>query len=255
MRGHFGHLLTEQVSRLWAWPEAKALVPDLKLLLGTNQRAEVQPYEYAVYAAAGVPHEDVVMLREPARVERVLSATPMLSNPEYVHPRIAETWRRVGDNLAATAAGGPRPGRVFCSRRLKKRSCTNTGEVEDLFRAEGFEVIYPEDMPLGDQIETLRSADVVAGFAGSGLFNLCFVERPARRDDAQLHGLQRPQRVPHRIRSRSRDRLDHFRTAGSAQVPVAVHVRSRQGGPLPRRRLRDAAVAWLAVRPVSPSQS
>lgn len=180
VRGHFGHLLTEQVSRLWAWPEAKALVPDLKLLLGTNSRAEVQPYEYTVYAAAGVARDDVVLLHEPARVERVLSATPMLSNPEYVHPRIAETWRRVGDNLAATAEGGPRPGRVFCSRRLKKRSCTNTVEVEDLFRAEGFEVIYPEDLPLGDQIETFRSADVIAGFAGSGLFNLCFVEKPVR---------------------------------------------------------------------------
>jgi capsular polysaccharide biosynthesis protein len=180
VRGHFGHLLTEQLSRLWAWPTAKARFPDLQLLLGTNRRSEVQPYEYRVYEAAGVAAEDVVMLDEPARVERVVSATPMLSNPAYVHPRIAETWQLVGDNLAATAEGGARPSRFFCSRRIKKRSCTNTSEVEALFDAQGFEIIFPEDLTLGDQIETFRKADVIAGFAGSGLFNLCFVDQPKR---------------------------------------------------------------------------
>jgi capsular polysaccharide biosynthesis protein len=180
VRGHFGHLLTEQLSRLWAWPQAKGQFPDLKLLLGTNRRTEVQPYEYKVYEAAGVAPEDVVMLDEPARVERLLSATPMFSNPAYVHPRIAETWRRVGDNLAATATGGVRPSRFFCSRRIRKRSCTNTSEVEALFEAQGFEIIFPEDLTLGDQIETFRKADVIAGFAGSGLFNMCFVDQPKR---------------------------------------------------------------------------
>ena len=115
VRGHFGHLLTEQVSRMWAWPMVKELVPDLKVLVGTNQRRpELLPYELAVYAAAGIPAEDVVLLREPVRVERLLSASPMFSNPNYVHPAVADTWRRVGDALAATATGGPRPERIFC---------------------------------------------------------------------------------------------------------------------------------------------
>lgn len=180
VRGHFGHLMTETVSRLWAWPQAKELVPDLKVLVCTNRRPEVMAYELGVYVAAGIPAEDVVLVHEPVRVERLLSASPMLSNPEYVHPAIVDTWRRLGDSLAAGAEGGPRPARFFCSRRLSKRSCHNTAEVEDVFRAAGFEIVFPEDYSLGDQVEMFRAADVVAGFAGSGLFNLCFVEKPVR---------------------------------------------------------------------------
>src|SRR6478735_3147861 len=181
VRGHFGHLLTEQVSRTWAWPMVKELVPDLKVLVGTHKRrTELLPYELAVYAAAGIPAEDVVLLREPVRVERLLSASPMFSNPNYVHPAVTDTWRRVGDALAATATDGPRPERIFVSRRLAKRACHNSDEVEEIFRAAGFEVVFPEDHPLGDQVAMFRAASIVAGYAGSGMFNLCFVPEPTR---------------------------------------------------------------------------
>lgn len=178
VRGHFGHLMTEVVSRLWAWPDAKQREPDLKVLVGTNRRPEVMPYEYEIYEAAGIAREDVVLIDHPVRVPRLLSASPMLSNPEYIHPRLQETWQRIGDHLAAGATGGPRPARFFCSRRIKKRSCHNTDEVEQIFRDAGFEIVFPEDYSLGDQVEMFRSAEVIGGFAGSGLFNICFAERP-----------------------------------------------------------------------------
>lgn len=178
VRGHFGHLLTEQVSRLWAWPRAKELVPDLKVLVGTNRRPELMSYELVIYGAAGIAAEDIVLIHEPVRVERLLSAGPMLSNPEYVHPAIADTWRRMGDALAGDAEERDRPDRIFCSRRIKKRACNNTGEVEEIFRAAGFEVIFPEEYSLAEQVAMFRSASVLAGFAGSGLFNLCFAPEP-----------------------------------------------------------------------------
>ncbi len=179
-RGHYGHLMTEQLSRVWAWEESKAADPDLRALVGTNWRPEIQPYEYTIYAAAGIAAEDLVLIDGPVRVDRLVAPAPLLSNPEFVHPRIRETWARVGDRLAAGAADGPRPPRIFCSRRLSKRSCRNTPEVEELFREAGFAVIYPEDLPIPDQVATFRSAEVIAGFAGSGLFNLCFVDEPIR---------------------------------------------------------------------------
>lgn len=180
VRGHFGHLLTETVSRLWAWPRAKELEPDLKVLVATNRRPELMSYELTIYAAAGITADDIVMIQEPVRVERLLSPSPMLSNPEFVHPAIADTWQLMGDALAADATGDLRPDRIFCSRRIKKRACNNTDEVEEIFRAAGFEVLFPEDYPLGDQIAMFRSASVLAGFAGSGLFNVCFAPDPVQ---------------------------------------------------------------------------
>ena len=45
-RGHDGHAMTEQLSRLWAWREAKAAEPGLKALMLRGRR-DFHPYETA----------------------------------------------------------------------------------------------------------------------------------------------------------------------------------------------------------------
>jgi capsular polysaccharide biosynthesis protein len=180
IRGHFGHLVTEQMSRFWGWSRAKEFDPTVKAVVAINKGHELRTWESEIYAAAGIAADDVVFLREPARLERVISGTPMLSNPNYIHPAIADTWRMVGDNLAASAADLDFPERFFCSRRLNKRSCHNTPEVEELFAAQGFEIVFPEDYSLGEQVKLFRNARIIGGFAGSGLFNLCYATQPKR---------------------------------------------------------------------------
>lgn len=180
IRGHFGHTMTEVVSRLWAWPEVKQAHPDAKVLMFLNRGREMSGWEYTLLGSAGIDRDDVVFLDSPVRVERVLSPSPMFSNPEYAHPAILETWQRMGDALAADADDRDLPARFFCSRKIRKRGCTNTDEVEELFRQQGFEVVFPETMSLPDQVQLFRQAEVVAGFAGSGLFQLEFTPTPKR---------------------------------------------------------------------------
>lgn len=180
-RGHFGHLLTETVARVWAWPEALAVDADARVLVcGTHKRPALLGYELEVYAACGIPPDRVVLVDGPTRVERLVSGTPMFCNPHYVHPAIAGTWDAVGDRLAACAEPRAWPRRIFVTRREAKRRCHNAEEVEAQFLAHGFEVVHPEDHPLGDQVRMFRDAEVVAGFGGSGLFQLAFVPTPLR---------------------------------------------------------------------------
>ena len=181
-RGHFGHLMTEVVSRMWSWPAALEIDPDLKVLVSAaRKRPELADWEYEFYEACGIPRDRVVCITHQVRVERLLSGTPMFSNPNYVHPKIVETWDRIGDALAARAVEkANRPERIFVGRRLAKRSCTNADEVEALFVEHGFEIVYPEEHPLGEQVAMFRSARVVAGYAGSGMFTTAFVPRPQR---------------------------------------------------------------------------
>ncbi|MGZ5416531.1 MAG: glycosyltransferase family 61 protein [Nocardioides sp.] len=180
IRGHFGHAMTEQLSRLWALPLARELAPDLKAVLCINRRRKLEPFEIELYGAAGLVPEELVLLRKPRRVERLLSATPMFSMPAYVHPEIQHTWRKVGDTLAARATMRPDMDRIFISRRIRKRACLNTPEVEEVFVRHGFTILYPEDYPMADQVAIFRRAKVIAGFAGSGLFNTCFTTEPKR---------------------------------------------------------------------------
>jgi capsular polysaccharide biosynthesis protein len=70
------------------------------------------------------------------------------------------------------------PARIFCTREHGKRECTNRDEVESLFASYGFEVVLPETLPLPDQVELFHRAEVIAGFAGSGMFTTLFSDRP-----------------------------------------------------------------------------
>lgn len=93
---------------------------------------------------------------------------------------VVETWDAMGAALRARASDAPRPSRIFCSRRHDKRPCTNRAEVESLFCQHGFTVVFPEELPLPDQVAMFHDAEVVAGFAGSGMFTTLFSDRAKR---------------------------------------------------------------------------
>ncbi len=179
VRGHFGHLMTESLSRVWTWRRALALDPDARVLVSTaRNRPEILPYERELYRACGIPDDRLVKIDQPVRVERLISGTPMLSQPQSVHPLIEETWQAVGDRLAGSAGVRQYPRRIFVARRTGKRSCVNAEEVEAVFAEHGFTAVLPEELSLGDQVRMFRGAEAVGGFAGSGMFHIAFVDRP-----------------------------------------------------------------------------
>ena len=182
LRHHFGHVTSEQLSRLWAWPAAKAADPGLRLLVSrAADRKEQTEWEIELFEAAGVPRADVVSIDHPVVVERLIGVTPMFSMPSYVHPDIADTWNRIGEALERRSTVSPAGPRVFLSRPPgSNRWCHETRLVEQLFADRGFTVMRPELLKLPDQVATVRAAEVVAGFAGSGMFTLMFAANPKR---------------------------------------------------------------------------
>ena len=177
-RGHFGHVLTEQVARLWAWDDALLQEPDLQVLVASNRhRPGVAGWELTLLEAAGIERDRVTVIDAPVRVERLYGATPLFSMPYYVHPHITQTWDRIGRTLRSEAPERDYPRRIFCSRKIKKRSCHNAREVDAFFADHGFEVVFPEEYSLPEQAALFHEAEVVAGFAGSALFNVMFTDR------------------------------------------------------------------------------
>jgi capsular polysaccharide biosynthesis protein len=177
--GHFGHIMTEGISKLWAWDEAKRQIPDLKALYFRRRvKSPADSIEHRLFRQYGICDEDIVAVGEPVRVTSLLSATPMWHNaePHSVNPEFRAVWDRLA-GIAATNV--PTYDRIFVSRTDKwwRRSCRNTADVEDLFRAHGFEIVYPEMLDLSVQAAIFRDARVVAGFGGSAMFNVMYARR------------------------------------------------------------------------------
>jgi capsular polysaccharide biosynthesis protein len=174
---HFGHALTEQVSHLWGWQRVHAVDPSVRALVFADS-GELTPWQRDLLAAGGVPPDAVHVATAPVRVERLVGCTPMFSRPAYVHPAMRQTYDAISAALSARAGEGRWPRRVFFGRRGTKRVCVNAAELEAEFTAAGFEVVYPEDHPLPDQVELVRRVDVLAGYAGSAMFHVALAGEP-----------------------------------------------------------------------------
>ncbi len=178
--GHFGHLMSEALAKLWGWDVAKGADPDLKMILRTSTRGgSVSPepvLDRRLIEAYGLAPDDIVWVDEPVWVESLVGVTPMWHNrvPYYAHPAMAEVWRRLREGI--TAQDGPSHRRIFVTRRVGNRMCRNVAEVENVFAAHGFEIIHPERLPISHQASVFSGAEIIAGFGGSNLFNLLWAE-------------------------------------------------------------------------------
>jgi capsular polysaccharide biosynthesis protein len=123
----------------------------------------------------------LVSVKRPVWLNTVVSAAPMWHNapPYYVHPEIDQTWKRLTSGLLSRTPTVESPRRIFVSRRpgLARRPCHNTPEVEAYFESHGFVTVFPEEFSLAEQARLFSGAQVVAGFGGSGMFNVMHARR------------------------------------------------------------------------------
>lgn len=181
---HFGHVITEVLSRLWGWWRLKEQRPDLKALVGV-ERGGTAPRSFVrtLLNAAGIDDDDIVPCGQPFVVEHLYAATPQFANPRFAHPELGATWSRVGEALRELAdpPHTPYADRIFVGRPADlKRRCHNADAVEEEFRARGFATLRPETMPMAQQASAFWHASVVAGYGGSAMCNAVF-SRPGAK--------------------------------------------------------------------------
>lgn len=170
---HFGHFISQGVAKLWGWEDAKAQYPELKAAVQVADRSE-HSFEEALLTAYGIDSNDILWIDRPIRAQRIISASLLYQAmaPSFVHPRLHETWDRISTGLVKSDL--QKHSRLFVSRtsEYSLRTCRNQKEVEDLFRAAGFTVYYPELHSVSEQAAAFSTAEVIAGFGGSAMFNL-----------------------------------------------------------------------------------
>jgi len=172
--GHFGHVMTESLGKLWAWDEARSRLPGLRGLYRLPKGATAPSFEVELFDAFGIPSDQILWARSDVSVDSYVSPTSAWHNakPFHFHPAIEAVWERL--RAAMVIPGRATPERIFVSRGDTDRQCRNQAEVEEWFAARGFTVVFPERLPLTDQATLFSNARVVAGFAGSALFSLLY---------------------------------------------------------------------------------
>jgi capsular polysaccharide biosynthesis protein len=170
--GHFGHVTTEVVSRYWGWLEARQIDPEIRPLITADDSHVLPGFQQKIFRALDIDPGRVEFI-DPAefvQVSVLYGATPEFSMPAFVDGGLGETWARI--SAANRVPGRSGPAKIFVSRKSGKRACHNRAEVEDLFRDLGFVIVFPEEHSFEEQVTMFADADVLAGFAGSGMFGM-----------------------------------------------------------------------------------
>ncbi len=179
-RPHFGHFITETVSRFWALRHRE---PGLRLLVHIPVPAMLGwSYVQDVLAGFGLTSDDIEYFDAPRTLGRVLVADPALSLESHAFTGLSEALAPL---VSHSLGGGvaPRSEPLYFSRaKLKKGVYRYKGEeqLEDRLRARGVRILHPETMTVPEQIRAVNAHAHILGIIGSAMHNVMFARTPRR---------------------------------------------------------------------------
>jgi len=163
---HFGHLIWESLSRLYAIRQCDAYPI---LFLSPNDK--IFTLQKLFFKTIGIRNE-ILLVKEPTSVQNLLYAPPGSSiNPLFI------TDEQI-DAMSCLHFAGCNSGRkIWLSRsKLPSGKIMNEDFIESEIATRGYDIIYPELLPLREQVKLISTSDIVAGFAGSQFFSLLFAK-------------------------------------------------------------------------------
>lgn len=162
----YGHWLVDLLPRAVL---ARATVGNLHLAVSEN----APRFAYKLLAEFGFESN---LIKVPPRAlvrARQLVGAPFMRQESFVRSQFS-VFRSAALALRCPAEPDLK---VYVSRSgIAKRSrlLWNCDEVEQIFRASGFQILHPQNLPLPEQIDIFSKARVLAGEEGSGLHSSVF---------------------------------------------------------------------------------
>ena len=171
---HYGHFITESLSRCWLAVAGGTDAFDHYVFypfLFNNGGIVVSEFHRHFFRLLGVPIERIHILREPALFEHVVVPQQLWVINSSCNAAMADLYAR----LRASRPQQPCVEKLFLSRKPPAASrFAATPAVERLFADRGFQIVYPEELPIAVQLDLYAGCRVMAGFSGSAMHSCLF---------------------------------------------------------------------------------
>lgn len=170
---HFGHALVESLNRLWYVLEQSGKTDPVVFLRESNK--PIRPQIADMLALSGLGGR-LLFIEQPTRFAKV--AVPEQSSvlTGYYTDKFLKPFDAISAAVAAKTFD-----KVYLSRRKYKGGITMIGEdlLEKVFASNGWRVVYPERLPLGEQIAYVKGAKRIAYVMGSAIHLALFAAEGA----------------------------------------------------------------------------
>lgn len=204
--GHFGHFIWESLARLSAIRKCHEYP-----IIFISPNSQLHKSQRIFLKSIKVNNE-LLLVKDITQVDNLIYSPPQSSiNPLFMS-------REQLDSLAFTDFS-----KEACERKIwLSRSRFPTGRIlnedyiENKLAKNGFDIIYPENLPLREQIKIISTSRIVAGFDGSQFFSLLFSRKAKGKYFVFNRRKEVPQTIPYIFEQKKVDySLNYF--------PVELH--------------------------------
>lgn len=170
---HFGHFLVETMARLWVLDHG--ILRDAPIIFHAPPNYTLKSWQISVFRALGV-FERVVLCDTPMDVDHLVVPEAAFHYSQWANAAFVTPFERI-----ARRAGTRRSAkRLYISRaQLGNSQSIPEEELEDLFRSDGYDIVYPETLPFDEQVALFSSHELFCGISGSAMHNVLFAPRGA----------------------------------------------------------------------------
>ena len=167
----FGHYLLEHWTRVYAFLDEK--YRDMKFVLVNDYRIEPIPdFVLELARLLGIPAENFIILDKSARFRNVYVPENSFKLVKFSSKEFGKIYAKIADNVKKSYALD----KIYVSRAaLKHRKTYGEEKIQSIFEKNGYHIIYPEQLPLEEQIAFMKNCKSLAGCAGTALHLAVFM--------------------------------------------------------------------------------
>lgn len=175
MINHWGHFLIETVCRLWYFLENDSSIDQYVFFLDENESREIKGNYREFLKLLGI-WDKVTFINTPTTYREVLIPELSLKCRSYYSPKYREMFDIIAENAVPDSSWQPLEKIYYSRSQLAKGIPYEFGfdMLDDLFAKNGYTILYPEKIPLGQMIFYIRNAKVVASLSGTLPHNMLF---------------------------------------------------------------------------------
>jgi hypothetical protein len=169
---HYGHFITEGLSRYWKQDIGPVDHVVAYPFMHNGGSILIEDFHRHLAGLLDVPIDRMASLRSQTVFDEIVVPEQLWASNVQVNAHM----RTIYERIRAPHAGRKSSGRLFLSRVASNR-LGNPLAVEEAFASFGFRVIYPERIPIAEQLALYANCEVLASLSGSGMHN-CLFARP-----------------------------------------------------------------------------
>jgi len=177
---HYGHTITEFVSRLWAIKNYRR--SGQKLLYHS-----IHNHEYVfscrwflqLLHLFGLQKDDFISFYLPTKISRVTVPSPAFGENNYVYKIFSDFCSQIGEKINVDSAFEKGSEFIWLSRDKVEKGTfrlKNESALCDTLKNKGFRIVHPEFLSIVEQISLFKS-NVVCGLLGSAFHTSIFQKR------------------------------------------------------------------------------